>query len=118
MKSVKVSLDMTEYKQKPKGKEIANISNNIFKQEKDISLKDLADYVGERGCTFCPAVFGNSRTASEVKQIQLLALDFDNKDNSVSFDEASDRSDRLGLPIAFAYETFSSHNCSKFRIVY
>lgn len=94
------------------------MNNRIYKEERSISLADLAYKVGSEGCSFAPAAFGNSRKASEVKQIQLLCLDFDNSDKIISLDEALDRSDRLDLPIAFAYETFSSHNCSKFRIVY
>ena len=118
MNAVKVSLDYKKYNSKPSGGEIGRISKEIYKKTCEISLDELADLVGNDGCTFAPAVFANARTIAEVKEIQLLCLDFDNKEKNISIDRVLERSDKLDLPIAFAYETFSSQECSRFRVVY
>ncbi|MGN1318665.1 MAG: DEAD/DEAH box helicase family protein [Lachnospirales bacterium] len=118
MDTLKVSLDSTQYQTKPTKDQVVYINNKICKCGTELPLDTLADYVGNKGCTFAPAIFNGRRKASEVKEIQLLCLDFDNKEKVITFDEALNRSDRLDLPIAFAYETFSSKNGSKFRIVF
>lgn len=118
MIKLNVSLEKTLRKVKPAGKEVGAISNVIADCYRSISLQELANLVGNHGCTFSPAVFSGKRCASNLTEVQLLALDFDNKKLSLTFDEAISRADKLDLPIAFAYETFSSTNCSKFRIIF
>ena len=115
---VKVSLDTISYQNKPNDYEIKLINNRLINNKAEISIERLADLVGNKGHTFAPAIFGKKRTADEVLEIQLLCLDFDNKDKKISINEAIARSESLDLPVVFAYETFSSNNCSKFRIVY
>ncbi len=115
---VKVSLDTISYQHKPNDYDIKLINNRLIKSKAEISIERLADLVGNKGRTFAPAIFGKKRTSDEVLEIQLLCLDFDNKDKKISINEAIARSESLDLPVAFAYETFSSNNCSKFRIVY
>lgn len=123
MEKVKVSLDTVQYSSKPVKTQAPIISKRIYKSGSELPLDVLADYVGNKGCTFAPAIFDGGRKAFNVVQLQLLCLDFDNdeKDKNkekITFDEALERSDRLDLPIAFSYETFNSQNLSKFRIVF
>ena len=95
MNAVKVSLDYKKYNSKPSGGEIGRISKEIYKKTCEISLDELADLVGNDGCTFAPAVFANARTIAEVKEIQLLCLDFDNKEKNISIDRVLEPSDCL-----------------------
>ena len=124
MLPIKISLDTIAYSCKPKTEEVPEISQRIYKLTKCEDITTLADLIGNKGHSFTPAVFdGVARKAENVTEIQLLCLDFDNdisklKKMTISFEEATERSYKLGLPIAFAYETFSSMNRSKFRIVY
>ena len=124
MLQIKICLDKTGYSCKPRTEEVSKISKRIYKLTQCNDISTLADLIGNKGHTFTPAVFdGVARKAENVTEIQLLCLDFDNdiskgKKMTISFEEATERSYKLGLPIAFAYETFSSENRSKFRIVY
>ena len=116
---IKVCLDYKKYTSKPSFKDIGKINNRISEKMTEITIEELANCVGNKGQTFTPAIFDGARNINNVKEIQLIALDFDNKeDKIVSFRDVVERSERLGLDIAFAYETFSSRNCSKFRIVF
>jgi hypothetical protein len=84
-------------------------------------MKAFATLVGEKGYTFCPATFKDGkRTKESFDQTQLLALDFDNKEpeNSISFKGVKARADRYDLPVLFAYDTFTSLNRNKFRVVF
>lgn len=44
---------------KPEGNEIGKISNSLY--TKSIDYKELAIEVGERSCTFSPAVYNGKR---------------------------------------------------------
>jgi hypothetical protein len=79
--------------------------------------------VTKDGHTFCPATFKSSdddfektrRRKENFSQLQLLALDFD---KGISFDAVKDRAENYDLPVLFAYETFSSRDHDKFRVVF
>lgn len=111
---------------KPGKDEIAVISSTIGQQVKAIDpasseLKELANDIGARGSTFCPATFKDGKRSKEnFEQQQLFALDFDNKspDRKVTLEDIKKRSDQHDLPILFAYETLSSKRQEKFRVVF
>lgn len=72
--------------------------------------------VGNRGYTWCPATFGNGkRGINNFVQMQFFVLDFD---YGVTWEEISGRAKYYNLPVLFAYETFSSVNMSKFRVIF
>lgn len=113
---IKITLDTEKFKTKPSGNTIGIINNRIAKNILDMTITDIAKEVGKNGRTWCPAVFKHGkRRISNFEQAQLLALDFD---EGMTFEEVTAISQEYNLPIAFAYETFSSKNCDKFRIVF
>lgn len=124
MKKIKLSLDSQAFSKKPSGTEITAINNRIAKSIVEIDkdhFRNLSDTIGQKGHTFCPATFQhNRRNKDNFEQQQLFAFDFDNKipNTKVSFDMIHKRADYYGLPIFFAYETLSSTNQDKFRIVF
>jgi hypothetical protein len=121
---VKVCLDNKCYLVKPKDAEAGQISKRIGGQIEWIDSKNIIRFakdVGLDGRTFCPATFKNAvRKKDNFEQIQLFVLDFDNAetDKTVSFEEVKDRADKYQLPILFAYETFTSKNRDKFRVLF
>lgn len=126
MSTIKVSLDRTEFWEKPTGNAIAKIHNRIGSSVKDISptqsdIRELIFSVGRDGHTFCPATFKDGKRSKEsFEQQQFFALDFDNKDTDkiVSVDDIRARAEHYDLPILFAYDTFSSTEHDKFRVVF
>ena len=113
---ISLHIDNQGYSKKPEGMEIAKISkritNNIYETD---NLKAVADLISNKGCSWCPAIFSGARTIDTFVSTQLIALDFD---EGVTFDEVKQKAEKYMLPIAFAYETFSSINMSKFRVVF
>ncbi|MDE5936335.1 MAG: hypothetical protein K2G83_02900, partial [Ruminococcus sp.] len=114
MKEYQVSFDKKRHSEKPTGAEIGKISNRLY--TKSIDFKKLAYEVGERGCTFSPAVYDGKRRKENFISQQLIALDFD---NGVTFAEIKERAEHYRLPILFAYKTFSyTVEHEKFRVVF
>ena len=110
----RISFYGKKYNIKPVANEIAAISNGL--SEIELSYTDIADAVGECGCTFSPAVFSGKRNKDNFKEQQLIALDFD---NGAKFSDIKAQADKYGLPILFAYKTFSyTIEKEKFRIVF
>lgn len=124
MNTIKISYDDQGYRAKPSGDEVGRISNKIARTAKKFDrgeLKRIITKIGSEGCTFCPATFKNGkRNKDNFEQQQLFALDFDNKDpgRKVSFADIRERADQHELPILFAYDTLSSTNHDKFRVVF
>jgi len=103
------------YNKKPKDFEIGKINNRLCAVNvKKTDLHSLAEMIGDKGMTWCPGVFNGKRKNDNFISAQIIGLDFD---EGVGFDEILSRSEKYMLPILFAYETFSSINKSKFRVV-
>jgi len=124
MNKIKVSLDNQSFMSKPTEAAVGHISNRIGRlsiELKPAHIGTLAGTIGLEGYTFCPATFkdGNRRKAN-FEQQQFFPLDFDNKDPNkrITFEAVKERAGDYGLPIAFAYDTFSSRNHDKFRVVF
>ena len=114
MKKYEVSFNNKRYNSKPSGNEIGKISNGLY--TKSIEYRKLAYEVGERGCTFSPAVYNGKRRKQNYIGQQLIGLDFD---NGVTFDEIKERAEHYRLPILFAYKTFSyTEEHEKFRVIF
>lgn len=72
--------------------------------------------MGERGCTFSPAVYNGKRRKENYMGQKMISLDFD---NGVTFAEIRRRAEHYRLPILFAYKTFSyTGEHEKFRVVF
>ena len=75
---IRVSLDKEGFHEKPE-KHTAKISSRIAAEIKCCGIEELAELVGVKGHTFCPAVFTKRRRKAEnFKEMQVFALDFDN----------------------------------------
>lgn len=124
MNQIKVSLDRKGFRLKPTAKDVPEISQRIGRSVKELLSADIrtfAEKIGIDGHTFCPATFiGGLRKKENFEQQQLFALDFDNKDlnKKVSFEEIKERADFYELPVLFAYDTLSSREHDKFRVVF
>ena len=119
MNDIKVSFDKCSYTSKPDNHEIGRISKRIASSIEFINadnIKSFAHHVGEEGCTFSPATFSNNtRSADTFQQMQFMVLDFD---KGISFDAVKNRSERYDLNILFAYDTLSSKDYDRFRVVF
>lgn len=115
---MKIRIDKTGYTEKPK--RFTKIHNSLSNtQAVEIDFDEFCDLVGNQGHAFCVADFnGNKRGRDEFKSQQLFALDFDNKNRKVTIDEILTRAESYGLSVALAYETLSSENSDKFRVVF
>lgn len=125
MNTIKVSYDKNSFLSKPGQPDAARISKRIGKSVKEIQsvaeLKEFISDVSRDGHTFCPATFKDGkRDKDHFEQQQIFALDFDNKDpdKKISFDEIKERADFYELPVLFAYDTLSSKNHDKFRVMF
>jgi hypothetical protein len=124
MNAIKISYDDKGYRSKPSGNEIGRINNRIARSAKKLSrdeLKRVIIKIGREGCTFSTATFKNGRRNKEnFEQQQLFALDFDNKDpkKKLTFEDVKERADLYELPMLFAYDTMSSTDHDKFRVVF
>lgn len=107
------------YTSKPDRNEAAKI-NNRFKatgMEPTIAnITQLADIIGRKGCTFCPATFDQDKRCQDgFIQQQFFVLDFD---EGITFEEFMNRCQQYHLPVLFVYETFSSVDGNRFRAVF
>ena len=124
MNNVRVSFDSVSYYAKPKGNAVAQISSRIGSQTKSLNSDNIRGFIGDVGLdghTFCPATFKNGKRNKEnFEQQQFLVLDIDNPDphQKISFEAVKSRADDYDLPILFAYDTFTSKNHDKFRVVF
>ena len=112
---VNLSLDIKSFTKKPDQEATKKISNRIASYSGSYELERLPQIVGELGFSWCPATFSDGkRRIANFNSQQIFGLDFD---NGITWDEVQSRASKYRLPIAFAYETFSSINRSKFRVV-
>ena len=127
MDKIKVSLDGEGFRDKPSDEAtLRRINNRIGASIVELrpiydDMKKFALVVGRAGCTFCPATFKDGkRNKDHFEQQQMFALDFDNKDpgRRVSLEEVKARARKYDLPLLFAYDTFSSTNHDRFRVVF
>lgn len=127
MDKIKVSLDGEGFRDKPSDEAtLRRINNRIGASIVELrpiydDMKKFALVVGRAGCTFCPATFKDGkRNKDHFEQQQMFALDFDNKDpgRRVSLEEVKARARKYDLPLLFAYDTFSSTDHNKFRVVF
>ena len=126
MEKIKVSLDSESCWAKPSNAKAAQISNRIggFVEEINPTPKDiraLAEKISIDGQTFCPATFKDGiRNQAHFEQQQFIALDFDSKtpDTTITLEDARARAERYGLRPVFAYDTLTSTNHNKFRMVF
>ena len=112
---INVKIDSVGYNMKPT--EFGLISNKLTNCEaKILEWSDFCNLVGNEGHAFLTSDFhSGKRNKENFKSQQIFALDFD---GTKSFNEVFQVAERYGIPIALAYETYSSVDCNRFRIVF
>jgi hypothetical protein len=119
-----ISFDRKPFRYKPKKIEMGGINNRVGANPQCCSLDEFADAVGNRGHAFSGVIFQqdnispndkSNRSSKYFLQQGVYALDFD---NTISFEAVKARLDKLGLDLAFAYDTLTSINRNKFRVVF
>ena len=110
-----VSLDSKGYSIKPQGFEVGSISKRVARPFNG-TLQEIADKVGRQGYSWCPVIFKDEyRNNDNFLMQELYALDFD---KGITYGEVRERCQEYDVGIAFAHETFSSVDGSKFRVVF
>lgn len=114
---IKISLDNEKFTHKPEKSNIGRINNRIAGQICTESITILAKYIGEDGCSFCPAIFDYKRRNKEnFREMQLFVLDFD---DGTDYQTIKDKCEVFGLQVSFSYYTFSStQETPKYRVVF
>lgn len=127
--SVIASVDDVGYKRKLDTKskeedkeEFKQINNRIGGKMKVMDYLQFIDIVGNKGHTFCPAIFekqGNyaPRRKSTFLQQHIFALDFD---GGITFEEVLQRAYTYNIPPTFIYKTLSCSDTeiNKFRVIW
>lgn len=124
---MKLLLDTKKYTKKPALAEIGRISKNIFTEEneQDLTVEELAKALSS-GYTSVLATYKDyskgRKLFNEIKSQSLLFLDFDNKDENLTYTIDDLKKDEFILSYAcFYYFTFSNdfkNNLNKFRVVF
>ncbi|MDE7432421.1 MAG: DEAD/DEAH box helicase family protein [Lachnospiraceae bacterium] len=120
MNEIKISLDNKRYDSKPVSSEAARINKRIGKGMEILDSSDkvcsFVKEVGQNGRTFSPATFLNgSKKIDNFEQMQMFVLDFD---GGISYEAVCDRAKQYELPVLAAYDTFSSKNHDRFRVIF
>lgn len=110
-----ISLDNQGYRDKPKDK-VPLLKKRVSKRWQEIELEKLADLVGNKGYAVIPGHMATGFKAIDCVAMQVFMLDFD---KGVSFDAIKMKCEKMQLPIAFAYHTYTStEEIEKFRIAF
>lgn len=102
---------------------VSAVAKDIAKHPETVSLQELAEII-EEGYTFCPCTFTQPRKKKEfIKQMQLFVLDFDGAAGThepcpLKIDDALKRAEKYNLPVVIAYETKSSVDFGRYRLVF
>lgn len=113
---VKVQIDTTQFRTKPTIEDVKKISNNIITSIKDISPTEIMLRLG-KGQSILNSIM-DYRSISGYKETHLVFLDFDNKEEVISYKEIKDhpfiQKNAIGI-----YKTFSyTPNIERFRVVF
>jgi len=81
-----------------------------------IDIRKAAYLIGKKGHAAVPGHLEGGMSADCCTAMQVFMLDFD---SGISFEEIRGQCEKMGLPISFAYHTFSSsEEKEKFRLVF
>ncbi len=117
---VKLSVDTHCIKNTPKDKiPYSAISKTIAQCHRELSIEEIVEVIGD-GYTICSPIFRNREKKKEnIIEMQLFILDFDGKDKSpIKYDDALKRANDYDLPVVISYETKSSMNFSRYRLIF
>ncbi len=117
---VKLCVDTLCIKNTPKAEiPYGPISKSIAKHAKELTLEKIAKAIDD-GYTISSPIYKNGEKKKEnISEMQLFILDFDGKDGSeLKYEDALKRADDYDLPVVISYETKSSVNFSRYRLVF
>ena len=117
---VKLSVDTHCIKDAPKANiPYGVISKAIGKNPRELSLEEVAEVI-ENGYTISSPIYKNrNRNKENIIEMQLFILDFDGKDGCVlDYVDALKRAEDYALPVVISYETKSSVNWSRYRLIF
>lgn len=113
---VHVSLDNQSMSGKPNRTMYGAMRRRIAERWMEIEVEELAELVGNQGYAMIPAKLVGGISQENCQAMELFTLDFD---KGVSFKKIEERCKEFGLPILFAYHTFSSTpENERFRVVF
>ena len=113
-KYYEISYSDISFDHKPTGGEIGTIKRKMYTNE--MSVDYMAQLIGEKGHSFSPAVFSGGTKKENFLHQQLIGLDFD---HGATFADVRDKADKYGIPILFAYKTFSwTETDERFRVIF
>ncbi len=95
------------------------ISKTIAKHAQELTLDEIAKAIDD-GYTISSPIYRNGEKKKEnIIEMQLFILDFDGKDGcTLKYEDALKRADDYDLPVVISYETKSSVNFSRYRLVF
>lgn len=114
---VYLSMDKERLDKKPKeGLAIAEVKRRTAIGWQKIGICEAADLIGEKGHAVIPGHMEGGIKAKNCTAMQVFMLDFD---CGVSFREIRSRCEEAGIPISFAYHTYSSSKEEeRFRVAF
>lgn len=115
MKEYIINIDSIAYRNKCDVK-MGSVDWRLIHNIESLSVKELADKVGNNGKAFLRAFITEKRTAEHFQQQDFLVLDFD---DGFPYEKFKDRCQKYDLLPAFTYKTLSSsRELLKFRAVF
>ncbi len=114
---VYLSIDTAGRETKPQATyEIVRIRKQTVKGWRRLEVGEAASLIGEKGYTVIPGKMVDGMKAENCKAMQVFMVDFD---DGIGYQEIAHRCQEIGLPITFAYHTFSSsEEKERFRIAF
>lgn len=117
---VKLSVDTHCIKDTPKANiPYGVISKTIGHNPYELTLNEIAEVI-ENGYTISSPIYKNGiRKKENIIEMQLFILDFDGKDGcALDYADALKRAENYDLPVVISYETKSSVNWSRYRLIF
>lgn len=113
---VTVHIDHERLTEKPDDTYLKKIGNRITKYKETYNIAELADIVGNKGCSFLPAIMNGRRKEEFFIEQQVFGLDFD---GTITVEELMERSAEAGIYPAFIYKTLNYREDDKrIRAIY
>lgn len=117
---VKLSVDTRCIKNTPKANTpYGVISKKIGNNPCELTLEEVAEVI-ENGYTISSPIYKNGIKKKEnIIEMQLFILDFDGKDGcTLTYADALKRAEYYNLPVVISYETKSSVNWNRYRLIF
>lgn len=113
---VYLSIDRIGLSQKPQGYQLVEAKKRASANWLEMELKEAADRIGNGGYAAVPGYMVGGLKAENCRAMQIFMLDFD---AGIRFVDIKRRCEKTGIPISFAYHTYSSsEKKERFRVAF